>query len=180
MDTISFTRQSESSVTRAESISVPTFVSLNAEKCQQIVAGLIEKSFAAKVRKLDVGSSVTISLDSILNDLLISASGRITREAVLDYLKSRKEEIAVLFLATKNVDAEKFASFNADQLVKIFSLIDSLIERVAISVSGRSSSAAQFSATADEISLIRSLPDFPEVFAAKFDEAISAQSLDFL
>lgn len=179
MHTITFTRTSETSLDRSESISVATFVALNSEKCQQIVSGLIEKSFASKVRKLDLHSQVTVDLDSLLNDLLISSSGRITRETFLEYFRNRKIEIAELFCSSRNISAEKFASFSPDQLTKLFAAVESLIERCAISLSGRSNSTAQFSATLAELQMLSALPDLPESFAPKFAEAISAQEFDF-
>lgn len=175
---ISFTRQSDSVVDRAESISVSTFVSKNSDKAVQIVSGLIEKTFSTKVKKLDVGSSISIDLDSLLNDLLINSSGRITRESILDYFKGRKEEIAILYGLTRNISAEKFQTLSTLQIEKLFNLVDSMIERVAICLSARQNSTAGFSASLNELQIFLDLPDLPETFQAKILEAISAQEFD--
>ena len=178
MSTISFTRQSDSVVNRSESETVQTFVSKNSDKAIQIVSGLIEKSFATKVKKLDLHAQITIDLDSLLNDLLINSSGRITREAILEYFKGRKEEIAVLYGLTRNISAEKFQNLSTLQIEKLFNLVDSMIERVAICLSARQNSTAGFSASLNELQIFLNLPDLPETFQAKILEAISAQEFD--
>lgn len=174
-----FARQSESLLNRSESISVQSFVEKNSEKAFGIVAGLIEKSLQQKAKKLDTGSQIEISLDSLLNDLVINSSGRITRETFLDYFKTRKEEIAALFGLSKGIPADKFANLNTSQLAKLFSLVDSLIERVSISAAGRTLSASA-SASVQELEFILTLPELPEAFAAKISDSIQAQSLDFI
>ena len=178
MASITFTRTAENSVDRAEDIAVSSFVSKNSEKCQQIVAGLIEKSFATKVKKLDLHAQISIDLDSLLNDLLINSSGRITRESILEYFKARKEEIAILYGLTRNISAEKFSTLSTLQIEKLFNLVDSMIERVAICLSARQNSTAGFSASLNELQIFLNLPDLPETFQAKILEAISAQEFD--
>ena len=179
MTQITFTRTSENSVDRSEEMQVATFVEKNKEKALQIVCGLIEKSFHAKVKKLDLHAQISINLDSVLNDLAISSSGRITRETFLEYFKSRKEEIAILYGISKGISADKFQSLNNSQLEKLFALVDALIERVSISAAGRTL-AASASASAAELEIFLALPELPESFVAKIQDSITEQNLDFL
>lgn len=176
---IAFKRVSESEVSRTESIAIQSFVEKNSEKALQVVSGLIEKTFASKVKKLDVGAEITFYLDSVLNELAISAAGRITRETFLEYFKSRKEEIAILYGLSKGISADKFQSFNNSQLEKLFALVDALIERVSISAAGRTL-AASASASVAELEIFLALPDLPETFVAKIQDSIAEQNLDFI
>lgn len=178
-NTIKFVRSSDSAIQRTESITVESFVAKNSEKALQIVSGLIEKTFASRVKKLDVGAEVTFNLDSVLNDLAISAAGRITRETFLEYFKSRKEEIAILYGISKGISADKFPTLNNSQLEKLFALVDALIERVSISAAGRTL-AASASASVAELEIFLALPDLPESFVAKIQDSIAEQNLDFL
>lgn len=179
MSQITFTRTSENSVDRSEEMQVSTFVEKNKEKALQIVCGLIEKSFQAKVKKLDLHAQISINLDSVLNDLVISSAGRITRETFLEYFKARKEEIAILYGLSKGISADKFQSLNNSQLEKLFALVDALIERVSISAAGRTL-AASASASVAELEIFLALPDLPETFVAKIQDSIAEQNLDFL
>ena len=118
-------------------------------------------------------------MDSVLNDLAISAAGRITRETFLEYFKSRKEEIAILYGLSKGISADKFQSLNNSQLEKLFALVDALIERVSISAAGRTL-AASASASVAELNIFLALPELPETFVAKLQDSIAEQDLDFL
>lgn len=177
MSTIKFTRISESEVSRAESMTIETFLSQNKEKVFQVVSGMIEKTFAAKVKKLDSGASITFNLDSVLNDLVISASGRITRETFLEYFLGRKEEISALIAFSKGISPEKLQNLNQIQIEKLFALTQSLIERLAICLSARQNSPTGFSVSLGELNLISKLPEIPESFSVRISEAISSQDI---
>ena len=97
----------------------------------------------------------------------------------MEYFKSRKEEIVLLYGLSKGISTDKFQTLNNSQLEKLFALVDALIERVSISAAGRTL-AASASASVAELKMFLVLPDLPETFAAKIQDSIAEQNLDFL
>lgn len=162
-----------------------SFAAANPEKSFQIVASLLEKSLAAKCKKLsNVGDSFSTSWSSLLNDLVLGASGRFTVEIANQILQSRFDLI-VLAVALRNyrLDSAAVSALSEEKLEKLSAVCSALCERVAACICARSDSTVQLSVSLVDLELIREIfpsGDCPETFDEKLESAISKQSLDFL
>lgn len=167
-------RSADGAIVRSgvDSAGIVGFASKNSDRCIAIVAGLMEKTIVSRARKLSENSSCELSLDSLLNELAVSASGRLTREAVVSFLTDRLDSLGHKFCSQFG---KPFPAGDSAKLAKLSALVAALIDRVAISVCARS--GERFAASESDLLIVSALDDLPEQISERIASLLEA--MDF-
>ena len=147
-------------------------------KAIDLVRLLLDKEVAKKVRKMGEGDMIEFNLSSVLSDLVVTATGSLTRADVEKIFEAKSDELVALFLASKNISIENYKYFPEDKKIKVSAAVSTMVDRVLTAVCAKASNAVgKMSASETDLQIVGSLSDLPEVLQAKIAECLEAIDL---
>lgn len=151
-------------------MNVAGFMSIkeNQSKAIDLVSLLLDKEVAKKVRKMGEGDKIEFNLASVLSDLVVTATGSLTRADVEKILESKSDELVALFVASKGQTMENYDLLSDEKKVKISAAISASLDRSLAAICAKASNRiGKLAASKEDLELIGSLSDLPEVLQAK-------------